>query len=256
MLVANLLAHAAREIDTIHFALGTGLIAGLAHTFVGVDHLAALMPIAVNRKLKAAWLGVRWGIGHSLGVVIVAIILLAFRETLAPDLAFVEDWGERLVGVMLIVLGLWGIRSAARQNLHAHAHSHEGETHAHLHTHVDDAHDPADKSSWHTHLHKHAALGAGTLHGLAGMAHLLGVIPALAAPTLIVSLAYLGGFAIGSIVSMAAFAGGFGAITARLGDRSPALLKGSMYFASVACLAIGLAWLFLPLFGIEFSHDH
>lgn len=255
-MLAMFLAHGPTEVDTIHFALATGLIAGIAHTFVGVDHLAALMPISVNRKLKAAWLGVRWGIGHSVGVVIVAMILLAFRETMAPDLEFVETWGERLVGVMLIVFGLWGIRAAVRHKLHVHAHVHDGEAHTHLHAHAADAHDPADESSWHTHLHKHAALGAGALHGLAGMAHLLGVIPALAAPTLAVSFAYLGGFAIGSVISMAAFAGGFGEITARLGARSPGFIKGSMYFASAACLVIGVAWIVLPLLGIEFSHHH
>jgi ABC-type nickel/cobalt efflux system permease component RcnA len=250
------LAHAARQIDTVHLALATGLIAGIAHTFIGVDHLAALMPISVNRKLKAAWLGVRWGVGHSVGVIIVAVILLAFRETLASDLLFVEEWGERLVGAMLILLGLWGIRAAMRHKLHVHAHSHDGDEHSHLHVHADDAHDPADRSRWHAHVHKHAALGAGALHGLAGVAHLLGVVPALAAPTLAVSFAYLGGFAIGSIVSMAAFAGGFGEVTSRLGDRSPGLLKGSMYFASVACLVIGVAWILLPLLGIELGHHH
>ncbi len=248
------------HIDTVHLALWTGLGAGILHTFTGADHMAALMPLSVNRKFKAAWLGVRWGIGHTAGVLIVAIILLAIRETLtssaALDMTFVEEWGERLVGVMLIALGLWGVRTAFRKNIHVHEHTHDGEEHAHLHVHKDDAHDPADKSTWHAHLHRHAALGAGTLHGLAGMAHLLGVIPALAAPTLLVAFAYLIGFAVGSIASMAVFAGGFGAITAKLGSKSPAVLKGSIYVASIACVLIGIAWIVLPFTGIELGHEH
>ncbi len=242
----NVLASGAGAIpvDTVHLALWSGLLAGMAHTFLGADHLAALLPLSVNRKFKAAWLGVRWGAGHSLGVVIVAVILLAGRESL--DLGPVEEWGERMVGVMLIALGLWGVRSAMRQNLHVHEHTHDADTHAHLHAHTDDAHDPSDKASWHSHLHKHAAIGAGTLHGLAGMAHLLGVIPALLAPTLTVSFAYLAGFAAGSILSMGLFAGAFGAVTSRLGSRSPALLKGSMYVAAVACILIGIFWIVAP----------
>jgi hypothetical protein len=94
------------------------------------------------------------------------------------------------------------------------------------------------------------------LHGLAGMAHLLGVVPALAAPTLVVSFAYLCAFAVGSIFSMAVFAGGFGAITARLGQRSPSMLKGSMYVASIVCVLVGVVWIVLPLTGIEFGHEH
>jgi hypothetical protein len=231
-------------VDTVHLALWSGILAGIAHTFLGADHLAALLPLSVNRKFKAAWLGVRWGAGHSLGVVIVAVILLAGREAL--DLSPVEEWGERLVGVMLIVLGLWGVRTAVRQKMHLHEHSHEGETHAHMHVHTGDAHDPQDAGTWRTHLHKHAAIGAGTLHGIAGMAHLLGVIPALLAPTLMVSFAYLVAFAAGSILSMGMFAGAFGALTAKLGSRSPALLKGSLYAAAVACILIGVYWIVAP----------
>ena len=238
------------NVDTVQLGLWTGLLAGIAHTFFGADHLAALLPLSVNRKFKAAWLGVRWGAGHSLGVVIVAIILLAGRESL--DLGLVEVWGERLVGVMLIVLGLWGIRAALRQKLHVHAHEHDGEQHTHLHVHTDDAHDPKDESAWRKHLHRHAAVGAGTLHGIAGMAHLLGVIPALLAPTLTVAFAYLLAFAAGSILSMGLFAGTFGAITAKIGGNSPKILKGTMYVAAVACIAIGVFWIVAPML----QHDH
>lgn len=239
----------AEPVQTIAMALGAGVLAGVLHTFLGADHLAALLPLSVNRKLKAAWQGVRWGAGHSLGVVIVAIILLAGRETL--DLTPVEEWGERIVGLMLVALGIWGIRSAFKQNLHVHAHAHDGTEHSHLHVHTKDAHDPKDESFWKRHAHSHAAVGAGTLHGVAGMAHLLGVFPALAAPTLLISMTYLAAFAAGSIFSMAVFAGLFGAITAALGQKSAVLLKGSLYAAAIACMAIGIIW-----FALTFMPDH
>jgi ABC-type nickel/cobalt efflux system permease component RcnA len=240
------LAHEAIErVDSLALAIPAGLAAGLLHTFMGPDHLGALMPLSVNRKLKAAWLGVRWGVGHSVGVFIVAIIFLAGREAL--DLSAFETWGERLVAVMLIGLGIWGLRQAARHHLHVHEHEHDGSQHAHLHTHTTDAHDPADQTGWRKHLHSHAAMGAGTMHGLAGMAHLLGVLPALAMPTMALSMAYLLCFAIGSIASMAVFAGTFGAITAMIGGKSASLVKGTMYFAAVGCILIGIFWLVQPL---------
>ena len=228
-------------------ALGTGLIAGIAHVYMGADHLAALMPLSVGRKLKAAWLGVRWGVGHSLGVIIVAIIFLVVRR--AVDLEPVGEWGERLVGVMLIGLGILGLRAAFRHKLHAHAHEHGDGEHAHLHLHVDSAHAPDEPAR--THVHTHAALAAGTLHGVAGMAHLMGVLPSLAFPTLKESFAYLAAFAIGTVFGMAFFAAVFGSITARLGKKAPSMIKGSMYAAGVVCIVVGIAWIVVPLLGYE-----
>lgn len=249
------LAHEAVEkIDTYSLAIVGGIAAGVLHTFTGPDHLGALMPLSVNRKLRAAWLGVRWGVGHSVGVFIVAIIFLAGREAL--DLSTFETWGERLVSVMLIGLGIWGLRQAARHHLHVHEHEHDGTQHAHIHAHTQDAHDPG-KGGWLKHVHSHAAMGAGTMHGLAGMAHLLGVLPALAMPNLAMSMTYLLCFAIGSIASMATFAGLFGTLTAAIGGNSVKLVKGTMYFAAIGCILIGVFWLVKPfVLPEEEGHEH
>lgn len=236
-------------------AAWTGLVAGLAHVYVGADHLAALMPLSAGRRLRAAWLGLRWGLGHSVGVVIVAILLLAGREALKGreivNLEPVGEWGERLVGVMLIALGALGIRAAARHKLHLHAHSHEGAgDHAHLHIHAGQGH-PADADpATHAHLHSHAALLAGALHGTAGMAHLMGVLPTLGLP-LKSAFTYLGCFAVGSVLAMTVFAALFGVVTAKLGDRFPRMVKASMYAAAGICVLVGAAWIALPLAGIE-----
>lgn len=241
--------------NELTIAAWTGLLAGLAHVYVGADHLAALMPLAAGRRLKAAWLGLRWGVGHSVGVVIVAILLLAGREALKGrdivDLEPVGEWGERLVGVLLIGLGALGIRAAARHKLHVHSHNHEGAgEHAHLHVHSGNGHGTEAGTAAHSHLHSHAALLAGTLHGTAGMAHLMGVLPALGLP-LKSSFVYLGCFALGSVVAMTGFSAVFGVITARLGDRFPRMIKGSMYAAAAICIVVGAAWIALPLAGIE-----
>jgi hypothetical protein len=232
-------------------AFSTGIVAGLAHVYVGADHLAALMPLSVGRKLKAAWMGVRWGVGHSAGVVIVAVLLLVAREQI--DIEPVSEWGERLVGVMLIALGCVGIRAAFKHKMHVHAHAHDAGEHAHLHVHVEGGHKPEPEAveEKHSHMHSHAAFAAGTLHGVAGMAHLMGVLPSLAFPTLKESFAYLGAFALGTVLAMAIFAGVFGSITAKLGERGPKLIKGAMYFAAAVCICVGVAWIVVPLMGYE-----
>lgn len=252
-----MLAHAFFEQvqESTVMAIVAGIVAGIAHVFMGPDHLGALLPISVNRRFKAAWLGFRWGAGHTIGVVIVAFMLIAARALIDNAADWTESfeyWGEIAVGAFLVALGAWGLWQAKAQKLHVHTHSHEdGGSHAHLHAHA------GDEKGWHAHLHKHAALGAGTFHGIAGMAHLLVVAPVVAAPNRLLAFTYLGGYALGSIGAMTAFAGVFGAVTARLGDRGPRLVKGLMVASALACLLIGATWMFLTATGIEmFAHEH
>lgn len=225
----------------------TGLVAGTAHVYTGADHLAALMPLAVGQRRGAAWVGIRWGAGHSIGVVLVAVLLMIARQ--AIDLGPLEAWSERCVGVVLIGLGALGLRAALRRNLHLHEHSHGGDVHVHLHVHGTTGHHVAGEHGDHEHaphLHPHAAIVAGTVHGVAGMAHLLGVLPSLALPTLTGSFTYLGGFAAGSMLAMSAFTAALGWGSTALGARAPHMMKGTMCAAATVCILVGIVWLVVP----------
>ena len=104
---------------------------------------------------------------------------------------------------MLVGIGLWGLRTAYRAHIHAHRHIHDGRDHTHIHVHAH-GHVP-ERGRNVSHVHVHAAMGIGVLHGVAGGSHFLGVLPALAFPTLAQALAYLVAFAAGTIASMASF---------------------------------------------------
>jgi sulfite exporter TauE/SafE len=226
--------------------LWTGLVAGAAHVLAGVDHLAAVLPLAVAGRARAFALGARWGIGHSAGVLIVAAAAVALRERL--DLEAASALGERLVGAMLIGIGLLSLSTALRLRIHAHGHAHGGAAHEHLHLHT-----PAEMAGHEERLHGHGhtAIAAGTLHGVAGTAHVLGVLPAVALPDAWSSGAYLAAFALGTILAMGGFAAVVGETSARAGGRAPALLRGMMYAASATALVVGVAWIALPLLGVE-----
>ena len=232
-----------------HSVIIAGLVAGLLHVVMGVDHLAALMPLSHGKSFKAAWLGFRWGIGHTIGVMIVAIAILILRDRVSGEFfETIGTWGERLVGAMLIGFGIWGVRVAIKGNLHTHDHDH-GQTdddHSHLHFHSKE-HDQAEKQP---HMHTHAALGAGALHGIAGMSHLFGIMPALALGKDLAGI-YLASYALGSVVCMTLFAGGFGALTKYAGDRVAGFVKVGMITASSVCILIGICWIALPLMGFE-----
>ncbi len=234
-------------LTTFLLILGSGLLAGAVHVVTGADHLAALLPLSIGRRRGAWVLGARWGLGHSLGVLAIGALAVAFKERF--DLGPVEAWGERLVGVLLIAIGLLGLRRALRLTVHAHPHEHDGQAHAHLHLHtgVEKAHGPESHART-SPRHGHTAFFAGTLHGVAGTAHLLGVLPALALPGLVASGAYLLAFASGTIAAMAGFAAFVGESSARMA-RGPALLRPLLCAASVVTVAVGAVWLVLSMTG-------
>lgn len=214
-----------------------GLIAGAVHVWLGPDHLAAIAPFAVQRRRRFWSLGAQWGIGHCLGVALVALAALWLREIISPEV--LSTWGERTVGVLLVGIGLWGLHSSVGPRPHAHAHSHGGRLHAHDHWHARNASHGIDGF----HRHFHAALGVGVLHGVAGGSHFLGVLPALAFPTLGQALTYLGGFAIGTIAAMVAFSG----LVDRIGRWSvlngPNVHRAVMGMTSAAAAGVGVFWM-------------
>jgi sulfite exporter TauE/SafE len=219
-------------------ALLSGLAAGAVHVVSGPDHLAAIAPLALNNWRKALAIGFRWGLGHSSGVLFVGLLALLARE-LIPVEAF-SGWAERLVGVLLIAIGIWGLRRSLKTRLHAHAHTHDGTTHVHYHAHgLQDAHAPAEKSS---HQHTHTAFLVGTVHGLAGGSHFLGVVPALVFPSRMQSMLYLTAFAIGTVVGMVVFASALGFASQRMESR-PARLRWVTSSASAAAIALGCYWI-------------
>lgn len=214
-----------------------GFIAGTLHVWSGPDHLAAVAPLAVRRPRRAWMPGIRWGFGHSAGVAVVGLLSLWFRDLLPVNL--LSSWGERMVGVMLLGIGLWGLRKAFANKVHAHEHEHDGERHVHVHVHA--AKVPHHRGE--AHHHTHAAFGIGILHGLAGSSHFLGVLPVLAFPTTAQALAYLLAFGVGTVFSMAVFSTAIGLMATRCSMGSDKAYRRLMSFCSVSAIAVGCVWL-------------
>src|SRR5262249_43023574 len=86
-------------------------------------HLAAVSTLVSQERngFRAAWLGVCWGIGHTLALVVVAVALIVLRAELPAAAA---NLFELLVAAMLIALGVRAIVIAWRQGGGAGAHRH------------------------------------------------------------------------------------------------------------------------------------
>ena len=225
-------------------AILAGLAAGGMHVVTGPDHMAAVAPLAIDAKRRSWKAGLMWGIGHSLGAWTLAALAMSFRAAVPVDL--VSAWSERLVGVVLIGVGVWALHRALRGHLHTHSHEHAGIEHAPIHFHArpHSASQTRQSRLATDHTHAHGAVGIGALHGLAGTSHLLGVLPALALPTRAHSAVYLFAFGVGSIVAMTTFALLCGGLAAHGAARSRHILSGFMVATSLFAIALGAYWIY------------
>lgn len=206
-----------------------GFAAGFIHVLTGPDHLAAVAPLAAKNP-RSSWIaGLRWGLGHASGACAVGLAMLLLRGLVPIDL--LSHTGERLVGVVLIGIGAWALRKGMQ--IHSHEHDHGHDHHEHIHMHGRDE----------QHVHRHAAFAVGTLHGLAGSSHILGVLPALALPTVTMAVAYLAAFGLGTVIAMMAFSHMVGAVASRLEVKAWKVYQGMMYACSVVAFVVGVTWL-------------
>ena len=197
-----------------------GLVAGFVHVLSGPDHLAAMAPYATDRKARAWRTGVRWGFGHSAGVLGVGLLALMLRDALPVEA--ISAWSERCVGLVLIGIGVWGLRkamAATRVDTDQHHHGQPPQ------------------------VHGHAAFAVGTVHGLAGSSHVLGIAPALLLPSGSAAAAYLILFGAGSVVGMGLFSSLIGWIATRPVASGVTTQSALLGLASVLALSVGGYWL-------------
>jgi ABC-type nickel/cobalt efflux system permease component RcnA len=238
-----------------HFAVSApfliGIFASVLHVVSGPDHLAAVTPLAIDNKLKAWIIGLGWGLGHTAGMLLIGVLFIFFKNVLPIEA--ISEYGEFAVGLILIAIGVWALwRIFGRKHLHLHEHPHthsneEGESYTHIHTH--------DHSAQNVHVHEHkvpvkqsffSAIAIGTIHGLAGVSHLLGILPTLAFPTVADSSFYLIGFGLGTVVAMIAFSFLLGFVSFQSSERfKPVIFKSIQVAGAMASLIVGVYWVSL-----------
>ena len=207
----------------VPFSTASGLVIafvlGLIHA-VDADHVMALSVFATRASGAAAGAraGLRWSLGHGAVLLVVGLLFVVLGR------AMPEAWSalaERAVGIVMIGLGLYVWLELARSRAHLHFHAHDGlMPHAHWHAHASEGPGACARASAQAvrHQHEHGALFVGALHGLAGSAPLLVVLPIAAnAPAL--AVAYLVLFGSGVAVAMTGVSGLLGHVAGRLSER-------------------------------------
>ncbi len=228
----------------IIFPLFAGTLASMLHVISGPDHLAAVTPLAIESERKAWKIGLTWGMGHLSGMLLIGVLFLIFKEYIPIEA--ISTHSEQLVGIILIGVGLWAFyRIFNEQQRHEHPHIHSGEeSYVHIHTH--------EHKNGHHHSHQKvikqhiiSSFGIGFIHGLAGVAHFLLLLPVLGFESNFEGVQYVFGFGVGTILAMSAYALIVGKLASNSKQEHNTLFfKGIRFAGGLFAILIGLYWLF------------
>ncbi|MBT3207533.1 MAG: High-affinity nickel transporter [Bacteroidetes bacterium] len=225
----------------------TGLLSSMVHVVSGPDHLAAVTPLAVDRQKRSWLVGFYWGIGHTLGILIIGILFYFFREILPVEK--ISAISEQLVGVILILIGTWAIVRTYYSKFnksHSHPHIHtKPNTYVHVHDHSHE--ENQNHKHGHTKEGRNASLSSfliGIFHGLAGVSHLLAILPTLALPSNYEAGSYLFGFGIGTIMAMVGFSMIIGYVAFKSSKKDKTFNFKALKTASgILAIAVGILWI-------------
>ena len=236
--------------------LALGFVLGMRHA-TDPDHVIAVTTIVTRHRSvrSAALVGVAWGVGHTLTILLVGCGIILFKWAIPPRVGLAM---ELAVAVMLIVLGLVNLRGAIRwiaralwppTPARAHAHSHGDYVHAHPHADEPAPHPHAEDATPLARVDRRlGVVGAyrlvrplvvGVVHGLAGSAAVsLLVLAAIQSPRL--SVVYLLIFGIGTVAGMMVITAALGVPFALSGKRFTRLHGHLNATAGLISLAFGL----------------
>ncbi len=203
-----------------------GLLLGMRHA-TDPDHVIAVTTILSRerRLMTAARIGIVWGFGHTITVLVVGAAIIVFKIAIPTRLGLAMEFA---VAVVLILLGVGAAARLMRKFsartrgswldsddlfVHVHSHTHGDTAHSHPHVHVGVGEDVDDRTH---HDHRIAAdkipafwtrrpllksFGVGLVHGLAGSTAIALLILS-AIPQPIWATLYLVIFCVGTIIGM------------------------------------------------------
>jgi high-affinity nickel-transport protein len=202
--------------------LAIGFFLGMRHA-TDPDHVIAVSTIVSRERsiAKAAFIGILWGLGHTLTILAVGAAIILFGLAIPARVGLTMEF---CVGLMLILLGVLNLSGAMKwmsqkfspahppvTGEHAHIHEHDTKLHFHWHSHAAEREHHATTLELPEALERSfAGLGlyqslrplfVGIVHGLAGSAAVaLLVLSAIREPKW--AVLYLLVFGVGTIAGM------------------------------------------------------
>ncbi|MDB6066434.1 MAG: hypothetical protein JWR26_2642 [Pedosphaera sp.] len=208
---------------TLFSFLLLGFFLGMRHA-TDADHVVAVTTIVSRERTVrgAGLIGMVWGIGHALTLLLVGGGIVLFGLVIPPRLGMSLEFSVALMLIILGVLNFRGVTRALKQSAsvaadnkgdirHVHDHHHGELIHSHLHGHDPDSHGHGEEAMPTAWLDSRLGrlgiyqamrpLIVGIVHGLAGSAAVaLLVLPLIQNP--LWAIAYLLVFGLGTIGGM------------------------------------------------------
>ena len=199
--------------------IALGFFLGMRHA-TDPDHVIAVTTIVSRQRSirQAALIGVLWGLGHTITILIVGSAIVLFGLVIPPRVGLTM---EMSVGLMLILLGILNLSGMMRwitqtltpvqQGEHSHPHGHGDFVHSHPHGHNPGKHGHAEDATpvgWMDRAFGRMGLyqvirplAIGIVHGLAGSAAVaLLVLTTIRVPSW--AVLYLLVFGVGTVAGM------------------------------------------------------
>lgn len=242
--------------------IGVGFTLGLLHA-LDADHVMAVSALSARKPslLRTLRFSANWALGHG-GVLLVSGALLFGLGLSIPQ--SLQVLAEASVGVLLMVLGVWCFWGMRKQSITLEKHSHGDIEHIHWRSHEHGSSREQNHKNGHEQVYsnsrervfnnsidkktfnaseKHTPVMVGVLHGLAGSAPALALIPAVAQGEVWLALAYLVLFSVGVMLSMVAFGLGLGSLQRKLEKSSAKLFQFTRYLIATTSVILGAVWL-------------
>jgi len=206
---------------TLLSIIALGFFLGMRHA-TDPDHVIAVTTIVSRQRSirHAAVIGVLWGLGHTITILIVGSAIILFGIVIPARVGLTM---ELSVGLMLILLGILNLSgmmrwitetltpSQAAHHSHTHPHGHGDYIHAHPHGHAPEKHGHSEDATpvgWMDRVFGRIGLyqiirplAVGIVHGLAGSAAVaLLVLTTIRVPSW--AVLYLLVFGLGTVAGM------------------------------------------------------
>ena len=158
-----------------------GFLLGCSHA-MEADHVLTVSTLLMKKQAlkKTLLLGLRWAIGHSLTLILLAMFMLIIQSTFA-SIQF--SLAGRLVGISMVCLGIRVLYLELKNKYRPHAYGEEDHSH----------HDAQTGS---------ILFGLGLLHGTSGSAPILLLIPIALSKSMLSVMGYVCVFSFGMILTM------------------------------------------------------
>ncbi len=216
----------------------TGIFAAMLHVLSGPDHLAAVTPLALERKNKYWKIGMAWGLGHVLGMMLIGLLFYFLKDLIPVDK--ISHYSEKFVGFMLIAIGIWAIYRVKHPKKLTYPHTHQDKIHIHKVEEKNHTHNELTDSK-----NVFLSFGIGIIHGFAGVSHFILMLPVLGYESKWQSIGYMIGFAVGIVAAMVLYVSILEKISKKSTGKSEKTLTYLQYTGALAAIIIGVLWIFV-----------